>query len=329
MIDPYIQEMVDQLTGQTHCLSDHIADLCTKAVAWNEWYNEGGMVELAKASDDVPDEDGEIGDFMDYELILAATLAAAWALKSEPAHTQLLDALDGTVDRTKFAAAIEAVTVEMSDLYTEADTVAIRGTLLQAAKRGQSLTRVKDALENFPRFADILEGMVKAGKYYGNAYFEGQVVPRLYDIVENAIQTGTAPTAEGYRAVREALDARLLKKVPYWQTHASAAASRAYHYGLVRAGTAGGYRGYRLVAVRDARTSDICIELDGREFWLADAMDLMERVAAAGPEELKDVHPWITGEEKRGLTEDQVYDRAVYVPPFHGRCRTTMQLLSL
>ncbi|MGK3946915.1 hypothetical protein ABK046_52185, partial [Streptomyces caeruleatus] len=70
-----------------------------------------------------------------------------------------------------------------------------------------------------------------------------------------------------------------LKSVPYWRLVANQASSRAYHYGLTRAGLSLGYTGYRLDAVIDKATTPVCRSLDGKVFWLADAVQRLEKLA--------------------------------------------------
>ena len=325
-----LRELTDWLQRRAQGLPEdaqgQIADYVLEAVDWNRRWLEGGhYFQRAKNEND---STGAVGDFQDYELILAAVFADAWARKATPVGKHMIAMLEETPVLT--AASVDAIIAygesNLKDLFDAESDAAIRAVMDNAIKRGESVARITGVLEQSPKYAEVLEGMVGAAKYYGNAYFEEQVVPRLYKAIEAAMETGMHPDSGAFHEVRVALEQRLLKRVPYWHTVSSAATSHAYHYGVVKAGMVAGYRGYRLVAIRDNRTSDICITLDGREFWLADAAPIYDRLADG--DDPKDVLPWIEGDERKALTRDQVYDRAVYVPPFHGRCRTTMQLLS-
>jgi hypothetical protein len=223
---------------------------------------------------------------------------------------------------------LETASVTLSNVVTQADEVAIRATSVQAARRGAAVVDALQAFDALPNNQEIFDGMTRAARYWTNGYFNNRVIPQLQRAVEKFIESdGLTDPSEVFRLIRRNLDDRLLKRVPYWHTVSSSAASRAYHYGVIKGGQRTGYVGYRLVAVVDNRTTDICLHLNGREFWLADAEQVYDRIATAESEDIKDVHPWISKEEYTAMTEQQVYNRAAYVPPFHGRCRTTMQLM--
>lgn len=294
---------------------------------------------VVKASAD--DEESGLGDFLDFEELMAGVFANAWARKAGKAVTEMIDALDGTytgdviTKGTSYTPsgmdmATSIGSKLMGDIITPADEKRLLTILKQAAQRGAAMVNGTAALEQAPRYATVMDNMVKASKYWSNNYFNTQVVPSLYRAVENVMEDGDLTQAERiYRSVRQAIDDRLLKRTPYWQTVSSGAASRSYHYGLVKAGRSMGYRGYELAAVRDERTSQICVHLDGKQFWLADAEVAYERIANSDGEDIKDVHPWLTEEEAIGISASEVHQRATVVPPFHGRCRTTMRLLRM
>lgn len=269
------------------------------------------------------------GGFLDYEETTAAVMLAAWSRKAEEAYNAIMKELNGSYNADALAKGVERANKLLSDVVTDADAQVLRANLAQAARRGASIANALTAFDALPNNQAIFDGMVTSSRYWTNNYFNNQVMPSLYKAAQDVIDAnGLTLQNDVFRAIREQLDKRLLKKTPYWHTVSSAAASRAYHYGMIKGGRRVGYVGYRLDVVQDHRTSDICTSLVGREYWLADAELLYDRAANAQDEDIKDVHPWITKEERTAMTEQQIYDRAVYVPPFHGRCRTSMLLLS-
>lgn len=301
----------------------HIA----KAVAARTHIAEHGIHTVMKN-----DDDGEsgTGDFLDYEHILAAIYLASWSRKNEEAHDEFLRALGNTYTTGGMNRGADAASRVLSDLVTDEDLAAIRSAHVQAARRGAAVVNGLQAFDEISNVTDVYDGMARASKYYTNNYFNNRVLPGLQRAVQAIIENDDLVDPDAvFTQLRSRLDDRLLGRVPYWHTVSTSASSRAYHYGVIKAGRRQGYRGYRLVAVIDSKTSDICRKLDGKEYWLADAERLYDAIAAAEEDQIKDVHPWIQGEEARGLTEDEVLERAVYVPPFHGRCRTTMQLISV
>lgn len=169
----------------------------------------------------------------------------------------------------------------------------------------------------------IVNGMSRSANYYTNQYFNTQVMPALVDAVQQAVVSGQRST--GAAAIREVLDRRL-RSVPYWRVVANAAASRAYHYGLVMAGSLGGAQEVVYRAVIDARTSEICLSLNGTRWPIRDMVDLVQRIADAGPEEIKTITPWVRVDDIRDLSPAQLYAMGVAVPPLHGSCRSVLVL---
>ena len=173
----------------------------------------------------------------------------------------------------------------------------------------------------------IIDGMVRAGKYYTNEYFNRQAMPALISAVERAVSGDMAGSRAGYKIVQETLNARL-KSVPYWQVVANVAASRSYHYGVLRAGVSLGKRTYQYTAVMDERTSTICAALHGTTWSVDSAMSLMDQIAQLeDPEDVKDIGPWPSVKELLAMSDDDLRLLGVMVPPMHPRCRSTIILL--
>ncbi|AHC30436.1 phage head morphogenesis protein [Rhizobium phage vB_RleS_L338C] len=119
-----------------------------------------------------------------------------------------------------------------------------------------------------------------------------------------------------------------LKTVPYWRVVANAAASRAYHYGVLKSGQSAGRRYYEFSAILDAKTSETCWALNGMQWPVADAIALMERIAAAEPEEVKTLAPWINYKTLEPMLSNPfaMQSLGVIIPPVHGNCRSTIIL---
>ena len=65
------------------------------------------------------------------------------------------------------------------------------------------------------------------------------------------------------------------------------------------------------------------------EFWIADAVALVERTAMVeDATEVKELQPWLKYNDIKELGTDELVNRGVMVPPFHGNCRTTLELIS-
>jgi hypothetical protein len=178
------------------------------------------------------------------------------------------------------------------------------------------------ALEGSPSTQQVFDGIVRAAHYYTNRHFNHFIIPEIQRRV-GLLLDGADPTTVPDLTDIERHLSRRLQSVPYWRMVANAAASRAYHYGMLKAGQLRQVRAYRIQAVLDMRTSAICREMHGKQFWLADAVKLMERVAAEEDPEMVKVHmPWLTN--ITGLNASSLRDYGCLVPPFHPNCRSTI-----
>lgn len=173
----------------------------------------------------------------------------------------------------------------------------------------------------------VISGMSDSAKYYTNSYFSRFVLPALNRSIE-AFMVGTTTTPDlDFRSILNVLDDRL-KNVPYWRLVANAATSRAYHYGYTKAAQMAGYTRYAIRAIDDDRTSVLCLELNGQEFPLADAIIQVERIASLeNPEEVSTVAPWLTLDQVKGKNTLELQDLGIGVPPYHANCRTTIEYL--
>jgi len=84
---------------------------------------------------------------------------------------------------------------------------------------------------------------------------------------------------------------------------------------------------YKLRAILDNRTSQICLRLNGRTFKVDRASDLLSTaLGTQNPAELAGIHPWLPGNKNalrdyERLTNKQLNEKyGVLVPPFHPNC---------
>jgi len=163
--------------------------------------------------------------------------------------------------------------------------------------------------------------------YWTNHYFARIAHPALMEAVlaDGVSITGT----NDLEAVLEAVMARVIKGTEvYWRIVANQTMSRAHHYGILRGAQEQGKLGYRLVAVIDLRTTDLCRGLDGKEFWVADAIEHLERVAETDPADIGKVAPWVKWDDVKGKSNAELSSLGVLCPPFHSFCRTTLVAFS-
>ena len=263
----------------------------------------------------------EDDDFLAEELLIAAILGKAIKTAAGTFIDDLITTLKTDMSRLDDLLSVTSET--MQEALTYQDENRVRNAVYREIRKGANKAATFSAISDSRLMNDIAEGMVTSAKYYTNNYFNRFVLPALQDKVEEYLILKEADTA-GYKAIREAMEDRL-KSAHYWRIVANASASRSYHYGLLKGAQANGQTGYRFEAVLDNRTTPICRELHGREFWIADAVSLVERIALADSvEEVKDIAPWVKASDVKSMGVDRLAELGVMIPPLHALCRSSI-----
>lgn len=279
--------------------------------------------------------EGDGWEFIDGELEIAKVVGMAVAKQASKA-LELYDRMTGLKEGSpimattkgledKLAKQLEQLDPIMRESWTgETDKLVTKiiGRMSEAgARRAGAFRRFK----NMPTRALMEEGMVASTKYFSNTYFNRVVLPSMVGHINKQLAEGGDFDPTYFRNLRDHMDKRL-KSVPHWKLVGNQAASRAYHYGLMRAGQMEGYTGYTLKAVLDHRTTQICRSLNGKTFWLADGVQRAEKVARMLPSKMKAENPWLNYEDVEGKDSAQLASEDILLPPFHGMCRTTVAL---
>ena len=114
------------------------------------------------------------------------------------------------------------------------------------------------------------------------------------------------------------------------QMASSLNSSRMATWGFTAEAEVKGITRYRLTAVLDGRTSRFCQMIDGREFDVSTASDLVnEALSAQDPEALKQIQPWPDQSreaiaEYEGMSDEELVAAGLNIPPFHPNCRTML-----
>lgn len=142
--------------------------------------------------------------------------------------------------------------------------------------------------------------------------------------VSEALGTFSAPA--GYRGPAKR----------YFEGLAANTATVTRAYGQLRSFSEIGVTRYQLVNPMDHRTSELCQALNGKIFTVADGMSQMAReMAAKNPEDIKRLHPWldinglksIMSAGPRASEAARMAAAGLALPPYHFRCRTTVDVL--
>jgi len=130
----------------------------------------------------------------------------------------------------------------------------------------------------------------------------------------------------------------------HWITISSASLNRTRNVAQVRTYELAEVTHYEVIAVLDARTSEICQYMDGRVFSVESAVRVVNELEEAeDPEDVKQVMPWLRWDESRqapfavvggrrtdlprsgaeSARANRSIEKVAPLPPYHGRCRTT------
>jgi hypothetical protein len=145
----------------------------------------------------------------------------------------------------------------------------------------------------------------------------------------------------------------------YWEVVASSFIGQGRSFAQLSAYAEAGIERYRIEAVLDERTTEVCRFLHGKTFTVGSGLRTFERLEDH-PESLRDLAPWVReavdsqtghkvlfveqggrrraitevtrsgfgsrddrGEFGRSLTEQQLLDHGIGFPPYHALCRSS------
>lgn len=119
------------------------------------------------------------------------------------------------------------------------------------------------------------------------------------------------------------------------QLIASLNASRMATWGFTAEADVRGVQQYKLSSVLDGRTSRFCRTVaNNRVFDVVDAKNKVNEVLqVSDPNALRSVQPWPKQSKKeiqayQSMSNEELKQRGLHIPPFHPRCRTVCKLLS-
>ena len=163
--------------------------------------------------------------------------------------------------------------------------------------------------------------------WVGNHY-DQQVQSRIQEAADNVLSTteGTLGRREAGQKFAEAFRGQFQKSDSYWRLLANDVTTKSRELGRVQGMVKAGIEQYRIDAILDRRTSDICRYLDGKVFDVADAVEQRDRLLQSeDPEAIKEMSPWLQAEQVVEMSVEELSSQGVLLPPFHGNCRSRIQ----
>lgn len=194
--------------------------------------------------------------------------------------------------------------------------------------------------------ARALEDLDGESALWIGRHYDANVRETLREAVKPATLQGMSSRAAG-DAVRDAVESQLAKvTVPggfngsaaqYFEGLAANTVTNARVRGQIRSFQEYGITRYELVNPMDNRTSRVCVHLNGKVFLVQRAVEQMEAESGVfDPDEIRKIHPWSSYEDlikispTRGHVSDKdsaaLADAGFALPPYHFRCRTTVDV---
>ena len=267
----------------------------------------------------------------------------------------LTEIVDDDTREELYALLVDAADNGTEDAITEAepeDRIDAREELPKDAEEASAqIHSLERELEEEDEIEAVVKSLTKVSVSAVNNVFSDIIGPAILAFIakyvasqltesDEGLMSGSGPALGGAGApgvdasldalatLRDFVEARF-DASPYWRVVANSMVSNAYHYAYMRTAASNGSEWYRLKAVRDKKTSIICVYMDGKEFRLSAALDIMDAAAAdPSPDAWTDAMPWLSPDKVVASTVGELESMGFIVPPFHGNCRTTVQFFS-
>lgn len=200
----------------------------------------------------------------------------------------------------------------------------LRQYITKAYQSGKSDFVVKPDL-SLPdiRAIDVL---TKHNCYWLGEHYGKHIGPKIAELTQEALRDGLCRD-ELAKELRESLGGEV-GGYKYWDVVSSAALVRSRSFGCISGMVEAGITEYEILAMGDERMCPICGELNGRTFSVTETREVIDRtLGISDPDKFKEAMPWHT-EPPTGISKDKLVAAGMSVPPFHGRCRCTLVMVS-
>jgi hypothetical protein len=162
---------------------------------------------------------------------------------------------------------------------------------------------------------------------YASAYFERWVDPLIQKAFE--LISNNSLTMAKAQQLKQGIEHKLASE-SYWQTIGSVFAARAFNFAILDVGYYTGYRQYTISSPRNGKTGSVCDGLIGRTFPVDKGLSVAYMLETAAPGGDKLIYAWPTdrpAEEIEKLSDHELIDMGIIVPPFHPHCQSQVELI--
>ncbi len=171
-----------------------------------------------------------------------------------------------------------------------------------------------------------IDVLTKHNCYWLGEHYGKHIGPKIAELTQEALRDGLGRD-ELAAELRESLGGKV-GGYKYWDVVSSAALVRSRSFGCISGMVEAGITEYEILAMGDERMCPICGELSGQTFSVMETREVIDRtLGISDPDKFKEAMPWHT-EPPIGVGKDKLIADGMSIPPFHGRCRCVLTMVS-
>jgi len=306
------------------------------------------VVELKKAEGEDDDPTTLAGLLFLEALMVKALLEATESAREEAVKSLLAVVSDLPTTKISFwqrqtlRKKIDRILTKLRIKLVRLSAPVIHQMMSRIAKESAELTGAKHFAQLVTtsfRDASQIANLSRSQMLFFSKHFDADISLKARDIVVGVIKDNVK-TPEKVRGI---LSTKLGKVIDqsesYFEVFTTNALNTARSFANLRTFQKMGVTKFMIEAVIDSRTSDICLDLDQKTFFVQTGINQMEKMAnATSVEDIQNTSPWIhQGEdgyyiERNGsqvnfnenVSSSFLSGIGVTFPPYHARCRSTV-----
>jgi hypothetical protein len=261
------------------------------------------------------------------EKALAAELMAQWRKAYTDALKDIFDSIPEDITEDAMKLIEDGILSALGPAFGNSATVRAMmkktiGAVYADSKREWALKTPEGRRSPLLSLPDrrAIEVLTRHNCFWLGEHYGEHIGPKVSELARQALDSGLGRKAFA-KELKRTLGGVAPADYKYWDVAASAALVRARSFGVISGMEDAEITEYEVVAMGDERMCDICGEMSGRVFSVAEAKSLMDRaIGIKDPTEFKKTMPWQT-RPMVGVSGKKIMSDGQTVPPFHGRCR--------
>ena len=269
------------------------------------------------------------------ENALAAELRREWRRRYQRELTEVFNALPDDISDEAAQIIEDGLLDSLGMPFGQSDEVRklMRSYIERAYKEGKKGWSIKAPYDRrSPQLTlpdrRAIETLAKHNCYWLGEHYGEHIGPNVARVISDGISEGLGRIELAKRLKATLGGDEDLRNYRYWDVVSSAAIVRSRSFGNISGMEEAGFTEYEILAMGDERMCPICGEMDGRVFSVADARSAIDSVLSiADPVKFKEAMPW-QSKPPIGVSNSELSKTGRALPPFHGRCRCTLVIVS-